>query len=108
MQGLGFFSFHASCLMIAKESTLITDDLLEPLAVLLPNLEHLHIIGCPRLTNRSVWALLLSNSEGLLSLGLEGLSLVSHLQPFIRTSLTTCTGHVWPIPYNRRAHSKEK
>ena len=104
-----FFIFIQTVgLMIAKESTLITDDVLEPLAPSLPNLEHLHMSGCPRLTNRSVWALLLSNSEGLVSLGLEGLALVNHLL-FIHTfTHTTCTVYFWPIYCDRGAHWRKR
>jgi hypothetical protein len=37
-------------------------------------LEELHLAGCPKATHRGVGAIVSSNSRGIISLGLEGLS----------------------------------
>lgn len=40
----------------------------------LPKLEHLHLIGCPKVTQDGVMAVINANITGIISLGLEGLS----------------------------------
>lgn len=37
-------------------------------------LEHLHIVGCPKVTHEGVWHLVSANREGLVGLGLENLA----------------------------------
>lgn len=37
-------------------------------------LEHLHIVGCPKVTHTGVWHLISANRVGLVGLGLENLS----------------------------------
>ncbi|KAF9011769.1 hypothetical protein BDQ17DRAFT_1344798 [Cyathus striatus] len=63
-----------SLTLICKSSTIITDDILESLAPNLSNLEQLHITGCPRVTQRGIWAVISANERGIGSLGLEGVS----------------------------------
>ncbi|EIW79601.1 hypothetical protein CONPUDRAFT_125965 [Coniophora puteana RWD-64-598 SS2] len=60
--------------LICKASTSVTDDLLLAIAPALVRLEHLYITGCPKVTHRGIIALVASNTAGLISLGLEGLS----------------------------------
>ncbi|KAH9474448.1 hypothetical protein JR316_0012907 [Psilocybe cubensis] len=60
--------------LICKSSLIITDRLLETLAPSLVNLEHLHLTGCPKVTEQGLWALVSSNIHGLLGLGIEGVS----------------------------------
>ncbi|PPQ79027.1 hypothetical protein CVT25_002336 [Psilocybe cyanescens] len=63
-----------SLTLICKASLIITDRLLETIAPSLVNLEHLHLTGCPKVTEQGVWAMVSSNIKGLLGLGLEGVS----------------------------------
>jgi hypothetical protein len=37
-------------------------------------LEHLHIVGCPKVTHRGVWYLVSASSNGLVGLGFENLA----------------------------------
>ncbi|KAF8902526.1 hypothetical protein CPB84DRAFT_1814867 [Gymnopilus junonius] len=60
--------------LICKASTIITDSLLESIAPYLVNLDHLNLTGCPKVTHRGVWALVSPNVDGLVGLGLEGVS----------------------------------
>ncbi|KAH9934099.1 hypothetical protein B0H21DRAFT_759722 [Amylocystis lapponica] len=55
-------------------SPLVNDALLETLAPNLANLEHLYIVGCPKVTEQGLWAVLHANYRGLLALGMEGVS----------------------------------
>lgn len=57
-----------------QASNLVTDDYLQSLAPFLPCLEHLHLAGCPRVTHAGITSLLAQNPEGIVELGLEGLS----------------------------------
>ena len=57
-----------------QASNLVTDDYLQSLAPFLPRLEHLHLAGCPRVTHAGIASLLAQNPEGIVGLGLEGLS----------------------------------
>ncbi|PPQ99304.1 hypothetical protein CVT24_009172 [Panaeolus cyanescens] len=63
-----------SLTLICKTTSLVTDSLIETLAPHLVNLEYLHLAGCPKVTEKGVWAAVSSNRFGLLGLGLEGLS----------------------------------
>ncbi|KAF9484062.1 hypothetical protein BDN70DRAFT_872961 [Pholiota conissans] len=60
--------------LICKGSNLITDTLLQSVAPLLPNLEDFHLTGCPKVTHHGVWSVVSATSNGLLGLGLEGVS----------------------------------
>ena len=57
-----------------QASPIITDGILESLASDLINLEHFHIAGCPKVTERGIWAVVSNNVKGVVGLGLEGLS----------------------------------
>ncbi|EGO01171.1 hypothetical protein SERLA73DRAFT_179271 [Serpula lacrymans var. lacrymans S7.3] len=70
--------------LICKASSLITDTMLESIAPSLHHLEHFHITGCPKVTQRGILAVLSSNDHGLLSLGLEGLSQAFDMTSFSR------------------------
>jgi len=60
--------------LICKTSTLVTDQILGSLATNLVMLEHLHIVGCPKVTHRGVWYLVSASSNGLVGLGFENLA----------------------------------
>ncbi|KAI0943506.1 hypothetical protein AcW1_002655 [Taiwanofungus camphoratus] len=60
--------------LICKSSPLLNDGLLETLAPSLASLDHLYIVGCPKVTDEGLSAVLAANEKGLLSLGMEGLS----------------------------------
>jgi hypothetical protein len=47
--------------------------MLQALSTNLPMLEHLHIVGCPKVTHKGVWHLVSAN-KGLIGLGLENLA----------------------------------
>lgn len=53
---------------------MVTDRILESLAANLALLEHLHIVGCPKVTHRGICHLLSANCNGLVGLGLENLA----------------------------------
>lgn len=57
-----------------QATPVVTDAVLECAAPYLANLDHLHLTGCPKVTHKGVCALILSNLNGLISLGLEGVS----------------------------------
>lgn len=59
--------------LICKASPLVNDTLLAELAPNLVHLEHLYLVGCPKVTYNGLWSLLSINTVGLLSLGIEGL-----------------------------------
>ncbi|KAF9460431.1 hypothetical protein BDZ94DRAFT_1169804 [Collybia nuda] len=63
-----------SLTLLCKASPIITDKILESLAPSLVNLRDLFLTGCPKVTHRGVWAILSTNSAGIVNLGLEGLS----------------------------------
>lgn len=44
------------------------------MATNLTMLEHLHIVGCTKVTHKGVWGLISENANGLVGLGLENLS----------------------------------
>ena len=44
------------------------------LAPILDQLEELHLTGCPKITHNGVLAILATNTRGILTLGLEGVS----------------------------------
>ncbi|PPR07496.1 hypothetical protein CVT26_013465 [Gymnopilus dilepis] len=73
-----------SLTLICKASTIITDALLESIAPYLVHLEHLNLTGCPKVTHRGVWALVSSNLNGLIGLGLEGVSPKFDMQLFAK------------------------
>ncbi|KDR77013.1 hypothetical protein GALMADRAFT_225165 [Galerina marginata CBS 339.88] len=77
--------------LICKASTIITDSLLESIAVHLVNLEHLQLTGCPKVTHRGVWTLVSSNINGLIGLGLEGVSPKFDMATFARQCITSGT-----------------
>ncbi|EPQ50827.1 hypothetical protein GLOTRDRAFT_49961 [Gloeophyllum trabeum ATCC 11539] len=60
--------------IICKASPLVTDSLLEILAPNLPHLEHLSLLGCPKVTHSGILAVLSANRGTMRGLGLEGLS----------------------------------
>ncbi|KZT08057.1 uncharacterized protein LAESUDRAFT_724042 [Laetiporus sulphureus 93-53] len=60
--------------LICKSSSSINDDTLRLLAPHLVNLEQLYIAGCPKVTDKGLWDVIASNSQGLHALGMEGLS----------------------------------
>lgn len=53
---------------------MITDTLLESLALSMTELEQFYISGCPRVTDRGVGEIVSTNRNGLTGIGLEGLS----------------------------------
>ncbi|TFK31402.1 hypothetical protein BDQ12DRAFT_694220 [Crucibulum laeve] len=63
-----------SLTLVCKSSPIVTDDVLRSLAYHLPNLDHIHLTGCPKVTHQGVSAVLDSNITGIESLGLEGVS----------------------------------
>jgi hypothetical protein len=60
--------------------------MLEALATNLAMLEHLHIVGCPKVTHKGVWYLVSAN-KGLIGLGLENLA-----QTFVCFRSNSCLG----------------
>lgn len=52
----------------------MTDAFLEDIAPHLSHLEHLYIVGCPKVTHRGALAVLLANPAGLIGLGIEAVS----------------------------------
>ncbi|GBE89773.1 hypothetical protein BKA93DRAFT_793618 [Sparassis latifolia] len=60
--------------LICKSPAAVTDTLLEMLAPHISKLEHLYLAGCRKVTERGVLAILAASENGLLSLGLEGIS----------------------------------
>ena len=40
----------------------------------IPLIEHLSLVGCPKVTHQGIGALIRQNVRGLLSLGLEGIT----------------------------------
>ncbi|EMD36761.1 hypothetical protein CERSUDRAFT_65561 [Gelatoporia subvermispora B] len=60
--------------LICKTSTLVTDSMLSRISPHLPNLEQLHLIGCPRVSHDGILAILLASSRGINTLGLDGVS----------------------------------
>ncbi|KAE9407959.1 hypothetical protein BT96DRAFT_743267, partial [Gymnopus androsaceus JB14] len=63
-----------SLTIICKTSPLITDAKLELLAPQLTQLEHFYLTGCSRVTHDGINSILSANENGIVSLGLEGLS----------------------------------
>ncbi|KAL1745977.1 hypothetical protein HDZ31DRAFT_35190 [Schizophyllum fasciatum] len=60
--------------LICKASPLVNDETLKAWAPHLANLEHFSLVGCPKVTHQSIWAVISGNTHGIRSLGLEGLS----------------------------------
>ncbi|KAF8485575.1 hypothetical protein JB92DRAFT_3025887 [Gautieria morchelliformis] len=90
--GESLTAFHVLC----KETTLITDSTLETLGHFMTQLKHLHIAGCPKVTQNGILSVLRHNSQRIESLGLEGLSpgldiavIAENARPF--TALTSLT-----------------
>ncbi|KAK7047461.1 hypothetical protein VNI00_006692 [Paramarasmius palmivorus] len=75
--------------IICKSSPIITDETLELLSPNLRNLEYLYITGCPKVTHRGVFAVLSQSTQGLLGLGIEGLSPRFDIQAFRRECVQT-------------------
>ncbi|THU86166.1 hypothetical protein K435DRAFT_684186 [Dendrothele bispora CBS 962.96] len=68
--------------LVCKLSPLISDTLLERLSPHLRSLEHFSITGCPKVTERGIIAVLEKNENGIVGLGLEGLSVKFHMPTF--------------------------
>lgn len=68
--------------IICKASTHVTDGLLESLSPDLLELEHLSIIGCPKVTHKGIGALVSTNRSGLLAIDLKHLSLSFDMSAF--------------------------
>lgn len=47
---------------------------MDTLSPYLEGLEHFQLIGCPKVTEKGIWAVISKNTRGLLTLGLEALS----------------------------------
>ncbi|KAK1225091.1 hypothetical protein PQX77_011960 [Marasmius sp. AFHP31] len=60
--------------LICKSTSVVTDKTLEALSPNLTRLETLHITGCPKVTNRGIFFVLSQSNEGIVNLGIEGLS----------------------------------
>ncbi|KJA23909.1 hypothetical protein HYPSUDRAFT_66002 [Hypholoma sublateritium FD-334 SS-4] len=82
-------SMLRSFTLICKGSNLITDALLQSIAPCLPNLQHLNLTGCPKVTHNGVWAIISSTVSGLLGLGLEGVSMRFDMAILANRCLTT-------------------
>jgi hypothetical protein len=52
----------------------ITDSLLKSISQYLPQLEHLNLADCPRVTSGGVWSMIKDNVKNLKELGLKNLS----------------------------------
>lgn len=63
-----------SLTIICKSSTVITDDLLGSIVPSLGSLQSLHLTGCIRVTHQGVLPIIRGSTNGLGSIGLEGLS----------------------------------
>jgi hypothetical protein len=59
---------------INQEDVHVTDSLLESVSQYLSQLEHLHLAGCPRVTNVGVWSMIRNNVKNVKELSLENLS----------------------------------
>ncbi|KAI0684903.1 hypothetical protein BC835DRAFT_588106 [Cytidiella melzeri] len=68
--------------LIWQSTTLLTDQVMEELAVHLTGLEFIHLVGCPRVTHRGLWAIILANKGKLRGLGMEVRSLAFDLSEF--------------------------
>ncbi|TBU47149.1 hypothetical protein BD309DRAFT_1057210 [Dichomitus squalens] len=60
--------------VICKSSTRLNDGVLHEIAPHVTNLEHIYLVGCPKVTHDGLWALLSTNYKGIVGLGMEGLS----------------------------------
>ncbi|OJA15161.1 hypothetical protein AZE42_08925, partial [Rhizopogon vesiculosus] len=78
-----------SLTIICKASILVTDTLLESLALSMTELEQFYISGCPRVTDRGVGEIVSTNRNGLTDIGLEGLSQTFDMSKFN----SICKGH---------------
>ncbi|KIM41347.1 hypothetical protein M413DRAFT_146971 [Hebeloma cylindrosporum] len=63
-----------SLTLICRATPVVTDVALERISPYLANLDILHLAGCPKVTHRGVCAVISSNLNGLIGLGLEGVS----------------------------------
>lgn len=68
--------------IICRASTRVTDGLLESLSPDLVELEHLSIIGCPKVTHKGIGALVSTNRSGLFAMDLKHLSLSFDMSAF--------------------------
>lgn len=68
--------------IICRASTHVTDGLLESLSPDLVELEHLSIIGCPKVTHKGIGALVSTNRSGLFAMDLKHLSLSFDMSAF--------------------------
>ena len=66
-----FLMRHSS---IGQANVHVTDTLLESMSQYLPQLEHLNLAGCPRVTNEGVWSMIRNNARNFKGLCLESLS----------------------------------
>ncbi|KAI0258580.1 hypothetical protein BC834DRAFT_926482 [Gloeopeniophorella convolvens] len=60
--------------LICKADIHVTDSLLSLMSEHTPHLEHLHLAGCPKVTNEGVWLMIRNNVKGLQGLSLESFS----------------------------------
>ncbi|KAF5389672.1 hypothetical protein D9757_004129 [Collybiopsis confluens] len=63
-----------SLTIICKSSPLVTDAKLKSMALYLTLLERFHLTGCSRVTHHGIDSILSASENGIVSLGLEGLS----------------------------------
>ncbi|TDL27816.1 hypothetical protein BD410DRAFT_835109 [Rickenella mellea] len=76
-------SLRSLTLNSTSSNHLVTDVLLESIAVSLMRLEQIRIVGCRRVTHRGIYALFSKNIVGIRSLGLEGLSELFEMSEFV-------------------------
>lgn len=65
---------HAERTKSPQSTSLVQDEVLETLAPNLANLEHLYLVGCPKVTHDGIFKVLAASSRGVLGLGIEALS----------------------------------
>ncbi|KAH7883024.1 hypothetical protein F5I97DRAFT_1901313 [Phlebopus sp. FC_14] len=90
--------------IICKASTLVTDGFLERLSPHLASLQHLSIVGCPKVTQVGIAVVASANQNGLVGINLEGLSQafsmsafknsIMHTQAFRQLRSVTLTAHI--------------
>ncbi|KAH9993333.1 hypothetical protein BJV74DRAFT_374258 [Russula compacta] len=72
LQGTG--QSLTSLTLVCKEDRHVTDSLLVSMSQYLPQLNQLHLVGCPRVTNEGVWSMIRNNVRNIKELSLENLS----------------------------------
>ncbi|KAH9968190.1 hypothetical protein BC827DRAFT_1170911 [Russula dissimulans] len=63
-----------SLTLVCKEDKHVTDSLLRSVAQYVPQLERLHLVGCPRVTHEGVWSMIKNNVGNVKDISLEALS----------------------------------